>query len=552
MEVHVLALFVIVFISPLIEANLPNNFSIDLIHRDSPLSPFYNSSMNESEVFINVAMRSISRAETLFHLSNTGGIKSQAMLISNKIDYLMKFTVGNPPIDSFGIVDTGSDLIWIQCQPCEDCYKQTTPIFDPKKSSTYQTISCDSHTCDLVGTHACGASTVCRYEFTYEDKSMTVGELARDIITFGSFREVISPNTIFGCGHTNLGFDGPTATGLVGLGQGPLSLVSQLGDRISHKFSYCLFHRYSNITSKIKFGWEATLSRDRIGVVSVPLVDRAPNTFYHLSLKEIYVGKDAVETDKSNSDIIIDSGTTLTFLETSLYEIFELTVIEAYGDDREPIRNPPKPYRLCYLDGTTKDLPDISLSFYGANRKLRLKAYNVFAKFSGLLCLTVAPIKGSSVLGNLAQVNFKVLYDLQERKICDALHSVKLFREQDNAIRFLLGLNDSFGVVKSQILISHPLPSLAKVVSLATQHERQTETKEKGDSPAIVNAAEGKKPPYGREDDVYSQRGVEEPFTADQYKGILDMIQHVTTVSKKGLENGGASVNHVVRAVACE
>ncbi|XP_057432108.1 uncharacterized protein LOC130724856 [Lotus japonicus] len=196
---------------------------------------------------------------------------------------------------------------------------------------------------------------------------------------------------------------------------------------------------------------------------------------------------------------------------------------------------------------------------------------------------------------------------------CDAIESVKLFREQDNAIRFLLGLNDGFGVVKSQILMSHPLPSLAKVVSLATQHERKTETEEKGDSLAIVNVAEGKKPPYGKgqfggssytntgkfcthckkpghtveicyrlhgypttfnskgstshvnnasrnsdstddpdDDDVYSQRGVEEPFTAYQYKRIIDMIQHVTTTSKKGSENGSASVNHVVKAVACE
>ncbi|XP_057454807.1 uncharacterized protein LOC130746255 [Lotus japonicus] len=142
---------------------------------------------------------------------------------------------------------------------------------------------------------------------------------------------------------------------------------------------------------------------------------------------------------------------------------------------------------------------------------------------------------------------------------CDVIESVKLFREQDNAIRFLLGLNDSFGVVKSPILMSHPLPSLAKVVSLATQHERQTETEEKGDSLTIVNVAEGKKPPYGKGqfggssyrntrkfcthyyDDVYSQRGVEEPFTAYQYKRIIDMIHHETTASKKGSENGSAS-----------
>ncbi|XP_057425631.1 uncharacterized protein LOC130718995 [Lotus japonicus] len=197
---------------------------------------------------------------------------------------------------------------------------------------------------------------------------------------------------------------------------------------------------------------------------------------------------------------------------------------------------------------------------------------------------------------------------------CDAIESVKLFREQDNAIRFLLGLNDSFGVVKSQILMSHPLPPLAKVVSLATQHERQTDIEEKGDSLARVNAAaEGKKQPYGRgqsggssyrntgkfcthckksghtvdvchrlhgypttfnnrygsngtsqvnntarsydtedpEDDDCSQRDNEELFTADQYKKIIAMIQQVST-SKKSAESNNATVNHVVKTAACE
>ncbi|XP_057431475.1 uncharacterized protein LOC130724295 [Lotus japonicus] len=197
---------------------------------------------------------------------------------------------------------------------------------------------------------------------------------------------------------------------------------------------------------------------------------------------------------------------------------------------------------------------------------------------------------------------------------CDAIENVKLFREQDNAIRFLLGLNDSFGVVKSQILMSYPLPSIAKVVSLAIQHERQTVTEETGDSLAIVNAAEGKKP-YGRgtsansnykntgkfcthckkpghtieicyrlhgypttfntrygaqssshvnntgrsydssddqEDDAYSQRAIEEPFTADQYKRIIAMIQQVTTTPKKAPDSNNASVNHVIKSTAYE
>lgn len=53
---------------------------------------------------------------------------------------------------------------------------------------------------------------------------------------------------------------------------------------------------------------------------------------------------------------------------------------------------------------------------------------------------------------------------------CEAIEHVKLFREQDNAIRFLMGLNEKFVIVKSQILMTNPLPPIAKIVSLAMQH----------------------------------------------------------------------------------
>ncbi|KAE9594006.1 putative nepenthesin [Lupinus albus] len=50
----------------------------------------------------------------------------------------MKFSIGTPKFDVMAEADTGSDLIWMQCQPCKKCYKQTEPVFDPSKSKTYK------------------------------------------------------------------------------------------------------------------------------------------------------------------------------------------------------------------------------------------------------------------------------------------------------------------------------------------------------------------------------------------------------------------------------
>jgi hypothetical protein len=51
-------------------------------------------------------------------------------------------TVGQgTPVRHFTVeFDTGSDLSWVQCKPCHDCYEQKNPLFDPNESSTFSTM----------------------------------------------------------------------------------------------------------------------------------------------------------------------------------------------------------------------------------------------------------------------------------------------------------------------------------------------------------------------------------------------------------------------------
>ncbi|KAK2416966.1 putative mitochondrial protein [Trifolium repens] len=56
---------------------------------------------------------------------------------------------------------------------------------------------------------------------------------------------------------------------------------------------------------------------------------------------------------------------------------------------------------------------------------------------------------------------------------CDAMRTARLNHQHLHTIRFLTGLNENFAVVKSQVLLMDPLPSLTKVFSLVLQHERQ-------------------------------------------------------------------------------
>ncbi|CAI8589404.1 unnamed protein product [Vicia faba] len=61
----------------------------------------------------------------------------QAPIHAHIGQHLMEVHIGTPPIKITGVADTGSDLIWTNCVPCDGCYKQINPLFDPQKSCSY-------------------------------------------------------------------------------------------------------------------------------------------------------------------------------------------------------------------------------------------------------------------------------------------------------------------------------------------------------------------------------------------------------------------------------
>ncbi|KAJ1382638.1 Xylanase inhibitor, C-terminal [Sesbania bispinosa] len=105
------------------------------------------------------------------------------------------------------------------------------------------------------------------------------------------FKEVV--DVMFGCGHWNRGyFHG--AAGLLGLGRGPLSFSSQLQSIYGHSFSYCLADLFSNtsISSKLIFGEDKDLwNHPNLNFTSLLGGEESPDdTFYYLQIKSIVVG----------------------------------------------------------------------------------------------------------------------------------------------------------------------------------------------------------------------------------------------------------------------
>ncbi|KAF9624502.1 hypothetical protein IFM89_011545 [Coptis chinensis] len=409
-----------------IHANRDVGFSVDLIHRDSPKSPFYNPHETHYDRLRKAFRYSVSRVNH-FNPTSTSPNQVQADLVPNGGSYLMNISIGTPPTELIAIADTGSDLTWIQCEPCEACYKQINPIFNPKESSSYKTLSCSSKPCESLSESVCNNEDTCGYSMSYGDKSHSLGDLASETLTMASSskRPVRLPSHVFGCGHSNEGTFEKHASGIIGLGGGSFSLTTQLGSKIGGKFSYCMIPFKPNTTasSKMNFGSLGVVEGE--GAVSTPLVDKDPSTFYYLTLEGLSVGDKKLAykgSSKTNAfgekgNIIIDSGTTLNLLPSEFYTDVESALKEAI--DLEPVEDSESGLSLCYqLNGKKKfKAPPITAHFKGAD--LLLTTVNTFIMVTeDEICFSmIASPLSQAIYGNIAQTNFLVGYDTEARTV---------------------------------------------------------------------------------------------------------------------------------------
>nr|KAJ0225872.1 hypothetical protein LSAT_V11C100041020 [Lactuca sativa] len=68
--------------------------------------------------------------------------------------YFTTVSLGSPPKDYYVQIDTGSDVLWIGCKPCNDCptsrgFNISLTLYDHSNSSTSSHVSCSHQICSL-------------------------------------------------------------------------------------------------------------------------------------------------------------------------------------------------------------------------------------------------------------------------------------------------------------------------------------------------------------------------------------------------------------------
>ncbi|GLT29771.1 hypothetical protein SLA2020_046160 [Shorea laevis] len=395
-------------------------WEMKLLHRDNLFS---HSFPNYSNRFHARMQRDLKRVTFLFCRLSGGSVTDYKVedfgsevvsgMDQGSGEYFVRVGVGSPPRSQYMVIDSGSDMVWIQCKPCSECYKQSDPLFDPATSASYIGLSCSSMVCNRIEKPGCHAGR-CRYEVMYGDGSYTKGTLALETLTFGG---TVVQNVAIGCGHMNVGmFIG--AAGLLGLGGGSMSFVGQLGGQIGGAFSYCLATQGTRASGSLVLGRRAL----PVGAVWVPLV-RNPHfpTFYYIGLSGLGVGGIRIAisedlfrlTELGTGGVVMDTGTAVTRLPGVAYQAFRDEFIAQ-------TTNLPRAPGVSIFD-TCYDLsrfinvrvPTVSFYFSGGP-SLTLPAANFLIPVDnmGTFCFAFAPsASGLSIIGNIQQEGIQMSFD---------------------------------------------------------------------------------------------------------------------------------------------
>lgn len=355
--------------------------------------------------------------------------------------YYAEIGLGTPSNSYYVQVDTGSDLLWVDCTPCGDCPTSSDlagvklRLYDPSSSSTHSNISCSSQTCAnsqaTISNSACLSDT-CSYIIQYGDGSTAMGYLVQDEITYETGGNgTASAKVVFGCGFNQTGqsltSSGNAVDGIMGFGQASLSVVSQLagGGYTANEFAHCL----QGDTGE--GGLFVIGDVQEPNIVYTPLVTKQAH--YNVNLQSISMNGANLNIPPSafgtsnnnpNTGTIFDSGTTLAYIVDEAYDAF-LSQLQNVA-----------PVSVFYTQGvpcfqlsrsvSVSDFPNVTLTFEGTGSNtvnMNLGPTNYLLQQSNTQwCLawgkaSDSGLNGLSILGDIVLKNKLVVYDLANTRI---------------------------------------------------------------------------------------------------------------------------------------
>ncbi len=369
-------------------------------------------------VFATAVKGSVShRALTYVDSSRTESVR----LYGNINKYAYWFTdllVGTPPQRTSVIVDTGSVVCAFPCTLCgTSCGKHIDAPFSFEASSSAEWEECDAE---------CPGSCVnnkCSYEVSYSEGSSISGSWFSDMVQLGDWAEDnVAVRSQVGChsSETKLFFT-QTVNGILGLaprrvGAFPTIVGTLFQDPQINKylFSLCLGPQGGELTVG---GFNSSFLENG-GSSSLQWIPMDTDMFYTVGLDSVSFGDaSGVFSSEDFGRVIIDSGTTLVFFPSRIFE-WLLSQIESLII---PVaRVTPKCWDLGEPSFDVSSFPSVSLRFDPSKPPILWHSSEyLFQSTSGSWCVAFGDNGNAAetIIGAAWLVKKLVVFDIAGKKL---------------------------------------------------------------------------------------------------------------------------------------
>lgn len=333
-------------------------------------------------------------------------------------NYLVQAKIGTPAQPMFMVLDTSYSAAWVPSSGCLGCTSPNT--FSPTSSSTFGPLDCSSAQCSRISGLMCSTTTgpgPCLFNQSYGGDSSILATLSQDSLTLGN--DVISKYA-FGCISAVSGNSIPPQ-GLLGLGRGSLSLLSQSTSLYKGVFSYCLpSYKSYYFSGSLKLGPAGQPRRIR----TTPLLQNPYRpSLYYVNLTAVSVGRVRVPIPQeylgfdpnTGTGTIIDTGTVLTRLVGPAYYAIR-------DEFRSQVEGPfiqKGVFDTCFTVKQEQVGPRVTLHFEGMDLKLPMENTLIHSSVGSVACLGMASNgnSGLNIIASLQQQNLRILFDTANSRL---------------------------------------------------------------------------------------------------------------------------------------
>ncbi|KAL0381106.1 UNVERIFIED_CONTAM: Aspartic proteinase PCS1 [Sesamum angustifolium] len=357
---------------------------------------------------------------------------------------IVSLPIGTPAQTQQMVLDTGSQLSWIQCHRKSPRRPPPSSSFDPSLSSSFSVLPCNHPLCkpripDFTLPTTCDQNRLCHYSYFYADGTLAEGNLVREKFTFSSSQS--TPPLILGCAT-----DSGEAEGILGMNLGRLSFVSQAK---VPKFSYCVPAKQGLVVNKTNnnnnnnaktgsfyLGFNPNSRAFRyIDLLTVPQSQRLPNfdpLAYTVGLvgirlggKRLNISAAAFRPDSGGSgQTMIDSGTQYTFLVEAAYAEVRKEVVRLAGSKLKKGYVYGGALDMCF-DGEPSEIGrligNVVFEFEKGVEISIDKERNLDDVGGGVHCVGIGRSESlgvaSNIIGNFHQQNLWVEFDVGNRRV---------------------------------------------------------------------------------------------------------------------------------------